>query len=179
MQLYTTHHNYEQHTPRWTMHYTSQPRTTHITTQYMSKPWTKQLYTTHATTMNNTHHNKPCTTHHNHEQHTSHHYIYCNHILHMSQLNMHINMSKSHPTCHINVMKCADLCNENRILKYPFVSSGVSLFVNPFGVSLSPSILSQIKPLEVTSGLNTTSNQSLSYSARKSFNTNHSISTAQ
>ena len=125
--------------------------------------------------MNNTHHNKPCTTHHNHEQHTSHHYIYCNHILHMSQPHMHINMSKSHPTCHI----CADLCNENRILKYPFFSSGVSLFVNPFGVSLSLSVLSQIKPLEVTSGLNTTSNQSLSYSARKSFNINHNISAAQ
>ena len=35
------------------------------------------------------------------------------------------------------------------------------------------------QPLEVTSGLNTTSNQSLSYSAHKSVNIDHNISTAQ
>ena len=33
------------------------------------------------------------------------------------------------------------------------------------------------QPLGVTSGLNTNSNQSLSYSAHKSFNINHNIST--
>ena len=35
------------------------------------------------------------------------------------------------------------------------------------------------QPLAVTSGLNTNSNLSLNYSAHKSFNINHNISTAQ